>query len=283
MALEFNTQGLSRWVPDPKRTQGIKTMHQFADAYVADAIEYHNNHAEDPEKNAQNEKSTGRYVFLRELVKMTQDPYTLRSELLNILLAGRDTTAGLLALTWWVLARREDVWAKLLAEINEHCPNGQRPDYATIKDMKYLKYVLNESLRLTPVVPSNGRTAVRDNVLPVGGGPDGRSPLFIAKGTNLTYSTWSMHRRKDYYGADADEFRPERWEKLRPGWEYLPFNGGPRICLGQQFALLEASYCTVRLMQRFPRIEPRDGRPWSEWVTLTLASGPGTKVGLFEQ
>ena len=43
-----------------------------------------------------------------------------------------------------------------------------------------------------------------------------------------------MHRRKDYYGEDADEFKPERWEKLRPGWEYLPFNGGPRICLGRE-------------------------------------------------
>jgi cytochrome P450 len=70
---------------------------------------------------------------------------------------------------------------------------------------------------------------------------------------------------------------------LRPGWEYLPFNGGPRICLGQQFALLEASYTTIRLMQKFPRIEPRDERPWSEWITLTLASGPGTKVALFER
>jgi len=224
-----------------------------------------------------------KYVFLHELVKATQDPIALRSELLNVLLAGRDTTAGLLSLTWWVLARRPDIWAKLLAEINEKCPKGQRPTYASIKDMKYLKYVLNESLRLMPVVPSNGRTAARDNVLPVGGGPDGKSPLFVAKGTNVAYSTWSMHRRKDYYGADADEFRPERWETLRPGWEYLPFNGGPRICLGQQFALLEASYCTIRLMQKFPRIEARDEREWSEFITLTLASGPGTKVALFEQ
>jgi len=92
-----------------------------------------------------------------------------------------------------------------------------------------------------------------------------------------------MHRRTDFYGPDAEEFKPERWEHLRPGWEYLPFNGGPRICLGQQFALLEASYTTIRLMQKFPRIEPRDERPWSEWITLTLASGPGTKVALFEQ
>ena len=67
--------------------------------------------------------------------------------------------------------------------------------------------------------------AVVDTVLPKGGGPDGESPLFIPKKTVVQYHVYAMHRRKDLYGDDADEFRPERWEKIRPGWEYLPFNG----------------------------------------------------------
>lgn len=61
------------------------------------------------------------------------------------------------------------------------------------------------------------------------------------------------------------------------------FNGGPRICVGQQYALLEASYATVRLMQKFGRIESRDPREWKEWMTITLASGVGCKVGLYEE
>ncbi len=89
-----------------------------------------------------------------------------------------------------------------------------------------------------------------------------------------------MHRRKDLYGEDADEYRPERWENLRPGWEYLPFNGGPRICLGQQYALTEAGYVTVRLVQEFSKMESRDPEPWRENLTLTLCSMNGTKVGL---
>ena len=279
MAVEFRTSGLSRWIPDPKWHAGVKTMHSFADAVVNEAIARHNDQSLDLEKN----NSKERYVFLHELLKRTTDPYTLRSELLNVLLAGRDTTAGLLSNTWWVLARRPDIWSKLHAEIAHHLPNGQRPDYAEIKEMKYLRYVLNESLRLMPVVPANSRTAITDTILPLGGGADGKSPLFVPEGTVVAYHPWSMHRRVDYYGADADEFRPERWEKLRPGWEYLPFNGGPRICLGQQFALLEASYTTIRLMQAFPRIAARDERDWSEWITLTLASGVGTNVALFEQ
>ena len=289
MAFEFRTAGLSRWWPDPKRTKSIRIIHKFADDIIADAItRLNSSSSSDIEKAASKlsiSPNPGRYVFLHELLKQTQDPYVVRSELLNVLLAGRDTTAGLLANTWWVLARRPDIWAKLQAEIESHCgPNPDtRPDYATIKEMPYLKYVLNESLRVMPVVPANSRTAIVDTVLPLGGGEDGRAPLFIAKGTVVGYSAWSMHRRQDYYGEDADEFRPERWESLRPGWEYLPFNGGPRICLGQQYALLEASYATIRLMQRFKGVEPRDQKPWSEFITLTLASGTGTNVALFER
>ena len=72
-------------------------------------------------------------------------------------------------------------------------------------------------------------------MLPLGGGPDGKDPLFVHKGTLVAYNLWAMHRRKDYFGEDVEVFRPERWETLRPGWEYLPFNGGPRICLGREF------------------------------------------------
>lgn len=136
------------------------------------------------------------------------------------------------------------------------------------------------ALRLFPVVPLNSRTAIRDTVLPVGGGKDGQSPVFVPKGTAVSYSVYAMHRRKDFYGADAEEFRPERWANLRPGWEYLPFNGGPRICVGQQYALTEAAYVTTRLAQRYSILESRDPGPWEEKLTLTACSFNGAKVSL---
>lgn len=117
-------------------------------------------------------------------------------------------------------------------------------------------------------------------MLPRGGGPDGQAPLFVAKGTAVTYTPYAMHRRKDIYGPDAEEYKPERWETLRPGWEYLPFNGGPRICLGQQYALTEASYVTVRMVQEFQTMESRDPEGWKENLTLTLCSLNGVKVSL---
>lgn len=90
-----------------------------------------------------------------------------------------------------------------------------------------------------------------------------------------------MHRRKDFYGEDADEYKPERWEDLRVGWGYLPFNGGPRICVGQQFALIQVGYTIVRLIQEFERIESRDQTEWVENLHLTLSSGNGVQVALF--
>lgn len=139
------------------------------------------------------------------------------------------------------------------------------------------------ALRLYPSVPQNIRFANRDTTLPVGGGRDGKAPVFIKKGQLVSYAVYSMHRRKDLYGEDAEEYRPERWDSLRVGWGYLPFNGGPRICVGQQFALTEAGYTIVRLVQEFERIESRDPTPWLESLHLTLGSGNGVQIALFGQ
>ena len=100
-------------------------------------------------------------------------------------------------------------------------------------------------LRLYPSVPINMRQATKSTVLPVGGGPTRSSPILVRKGEAVSYSVYAMHRRKDLYGDDADHFRPERWEPssgrspdLRTiGWGYLPFNGGPRVCLGRKCSL----------------------------------------------
>lgn len=134
-----------------------------------------------------------------------------------------------------------------------------------------------------PSLPLNARVALRNTTIPVGGGPSGKSPIFIPKGGMVFYSTYAMHRRRDLYGEDADEYRPERWEKLHVGWEYLPFNGGPRMCIGQQFALTEAGYTIVRLIQEFKRIESRDPMEWCESLHLTLSSGNGVHVALFSE
>ena len=257
-------------------------IHNFVDYYVQKNLAKKHELLE----QKSNADKSGRYVFIDELTRQTSDPIQIRSELLNILLAGRDTTASLLTNVWYTMSKRPEIWKKLQAEVA--ALGGEIPDYEQLRNMKYLKAILNESLRLYPVVPANSREAFEDTVLPLGGGRDGSAPLFVKKGDLMLWSVYTMHRRKDFYGEDAEDFRPERWlddpasgrKGLRPGWEYLPFNGGARICLGQQFALTEASYTTVRLCQAFSGIESRDPEPWREQLTLTCVNFGGAKVAL---
>jgi len=271
-----------------KGENAISICHAFVDQFVDEAVAYRE------KLDAGTVEKDDKYVFLYELAKETKDKRRLRDELLNVLLAGRDTTASLLSNMWFELAKHPDVFNKLRQEV-EDTLSGAIPTYEQLRSLKYLKWCMNEckhlffppihqltcpALRIHPVVPANSRLAVRDTTLPSGGGPTGSSPIFVAKGTIVAYFPYAMHRRSDLYGENANEFVPERWESLRPGWEYLPFNGGPRICLGQQYALTEAGYVTVRLLQEFKGLEERDDGPWRENLTLTLCSLNGAKVGL---
>jgi len=70
--------------------------------------------------------------------------------------------------------------------------------------------------------------------LPVGGGEDGTEPVAVKKGQVVAFCVYGMHRRKDIWGDDADQFKPERWDGRKMDWSYLPFSGGPRICLGRE-------------------------------------------------
>ena len=123
--------------------------------------------------------------------------------------------------------------------------------------MSYLKAVLNESKHHLPVpallvankifssanrlytqIPVNVREATKTTLIPRRGGQDGQSPLLVRKGFSIGFSPYHMHRSKEVYGEDANEFRPERWEgpELKNiGFGFMPFHGGPRICLGSKF------------------------------------------------
>lgn len=129
------------------------------------------------------------------------------------------------------LARRPEYQAQLRREIEEKL-SGRQPTFEDLKDLSFLNRFVKETLRMYPPVPLNARVAKNDTVLPRGGGPDGMAPTFVPRGQLVVYQVYSMHRREDLWGADAHLFRPERWETMRPTFEYLPFNAGPRICPG---------------------------------------------------
>nr|P16141.4 RecName: Full=Cytochrome P450 52A4; AltName: Full=Alkane-inducible P450-ALK3-A; AltName: Full=CYPLIIA4; AltName: Full=Cytochrome P450-CM2 [Candida maltosa]CAA39367.1 n-alkane inducible cytochrome P-450 [Candida maltosa] len=264
-----------------KFNKSIKTVHKFADFYVQKALSL---------TEADLEKQEG-YVFLYELAKQTRDPKVLRDQLLNILVAGRDTTAGLLSFLFFELSRNPTVFEKLKEEI--HNRFGAKEDarveeitFESLKLCEYLKACVNEALRVYPSVPHNFRVATRNTTLPRGGGKDGMSPIAIKKGQNVMYTILATHRDPNIYGEDANVFRPERWfepETRKLGWAYVPFNGGPRICLGQQFALTEASYVTVRLLQEFHTLtQDADTRyPPRLQNSLTLSLCDGANIQMY--
>lgn len=257
-----------------------KRVHKFASHYVQKALET-------PQEEL-DKKSKDGYIFLYELVKQTREPKVLQDQLLNILLAGRDTTAGLLSFTFFELARNPEKFAKLKEEIYATFGLGDESrvseiTFESLKKCEYLKFVLNEVLRMYPSVPVNFRVSTKETTLPRGGGPDGTKPIRVAKGTTVAYSVYATHRLEEFYGKDADVFRPERWADLkRLGWAYVPFNGGPRICLGQQFALTEASYVITRLIQLFPNLASMDDAeyPPKKSAQLTMCHQDGVFISM---
>jgi cytochrome P450 len=155
--------------------------------------------------------------------------------------------------------------------------------------MKYLSHTLNETLRLYPAVPFNVRFALSDTSLP-SVNPE-HPDITLVKGDAVFYATMAMQRRPDLYPpttsefSDPSEFSPDRWDHWQPRpWQYVPFNGGPRICVGQNFALTEMAYVIVRLLQKYESLEHRDDwRAQFHKVEIVGTPGRGVKVAMFER
>ncbi|KAF7114046.1 hypothetical protein CNMCM5793_007026 [Aspergillus hiratsukae] len=227
------------------------------------------------------------YGFIKQVAQESASKADLRDQLLNVLLAGRDTTACCLSWTFRLLVRHERVMFRLRKGIASVMGDSVHPTREQIRKMPYLSCVIKESLRLYPPVPLNNREAIRTTILPTGGGPGADRPILVRKGEMVVFSQYVNSRKKNIYGPDAYCFRPERWETGELdhiGWEYFPFNGGPRQCLGEDFALMEVSYTVVRLLQTFPSIVLPKGEPIQpvgserQRLTLVLSSADGCRV-----
>lgn len=175
------------WGVKNDEEEACRICHAYVDRFVEVAVQSR-------EKPNDEEQARKKYIFLYQLAKATKDKKRLRDELLNILLAGRDTTAGLLSNLFFLLARRPDIWAKIRAEVETL--DGRLPTYKDLQDLRYTRWCLNESLRTHPVVPLNRRIAMRDTLLPVGGGINGRSPVFVPKGSSIAFNVYALHREK---------------------------------------------------------------------------------------
>ncbi|CAD0107414.1 unnamed protein product [Aureobasidium uvarum] len=245
---------LNRLVPRKAFYASLRVMEDFMQPFIEQTLQL------TPEELEKKSKSDEGYNFLYALAGFTRDRTVLRDQLAAVLLAGRDTTACTLSWLFSEISRRPDIVSKLRREIEEYVGMDNKPTYTHIKNMRYLAHVINETLRLYPIVPFNVRVSLKDTTLPRGGGPDGTQPIGIP-GKSSQYKKEST-RREDIYPPTSEkfphylDFEPDRWDGWNPKmWTYIPFNGGPRICIGQQFALTEVAYSVVRILQTYSRVE----------------------------
>ncbi|KAJ7066916.1 cytochrome P450 [Mycena amicta] len=216
--------------------------------------------------------------LLDELLDSTDDPKVLRDETLNILLAGRDTMMYTMTMVLYFLAIYPNVLTRLRAEVLQHVGPTARPTYDHIRAMKYMRAVINEALRLYSPVPNNQRQSTRATTWPSPDPAKDARPIYVPAGTRCMYSVLLLHRLPELWGPDAEEFDPDRFldERMQKyvvpnPWIFLPFNGGPRICLGQLFAYNQMSFLLTRLLQVYTSFEldeegpPAEARPPKEW------------------
>jgi cytochrome P450 len=168
----------------------------------------------------------------------------VRDEIMTLFLAGHETTAVSLSWTWYLLAQHPDVEAQLVEEIHRVL-GGRLPTVADLPRLRYTEMVVTESMRLYPPAFMVTRRVVEP--FEVGGHR-------IASEITLIMSQWVVQRDARWFDA-PEAFRPERWEndlaKRLPRYAYFPFGGGPRLCIGNTFATMEATLLLATIAPRF--------------------------------
>ena len=204
------------------------------------------------------------------------DDKQLRDELMTIFLAGHETTAMNLTWTWYLLMEHPEVMSRLKAEVDAVL--GDRPaTMADLANLKYAEMVIKESMRLYPPAASVGREPIHDLEL---------AGYTIPKGSLMTLSTYGLHRNPAIF-KDAEAFDPERFspenEKTIPRYGYLPFGAGPRVCIGNSFAMMEARLILATMVQQANlRLVPGQKIVPKQLVTVRPANGIEVKVKLRE-
>jgi len=200
------------------------------------------------------------------------DDRRLRDEVMTLLLAGHETTANTLAWTWYLLSGHPAVEQKLHAELT-NVLRGRAPTIQDLPNLPYLRMVIEESLRLYPPAYSTSRKAIAADE--IGG-------YYIPANAVIFVSSFVMHRHPDFWenveAFDPERFTPER-SANRPPFVYFPFGGGPRLCIGNQFALTEAQLILATVAQRFAlRLVP--GHPVALEPLITLRPRHGLAMTL---
>ena len=192
----------------------------------------------------------------------------LRDEMMTLFLAGHETTANALTWTWYLLSRHPDVEAKLAGELRRVLA-GRTPSASDLPNLPYTEMVIREVLRVYPPAPGLGREPIEDVMI---------AGYKVAKGSLVVVNTYAIQHDERFF-PDPERYDPERfapgWEERIPRYAYLPFGGGPRVCIGNGFALMEARLILAMLAQHYRlALDPDEAIKPIQLVTLR----PGSPV-----
>ncbi|WP_328492453.1 cytochrome P450 [Streptomyces sp. NBC_00414] len=192
-------------------------------------------------------------------------PENVRRQVITFLIAGHETTSGALSFALHHLARHPEIAARARAEVDRVWGDTPEPAYEQVARLRYVRRVLDESLRLWPTAPAFAREAREDTVL------GGVHPM--RRGAWALVLMPLLHRDPDAWGPDAERFDPDRFEpaavRARPAHTFKPFGTGARACIGRQFALHEATLVLGLLLRRYElRADPAYRLRVAERLTL---------------
>jgi cytochrome P450/NADPH-cytochrome P450 reductase len=178
----------------------------------------------------------------------------IRAQCITFLIAGHETTSGLLSFILYFLLKHPEVLERGYAEVDRVLGSTPAPSLAQLRELTYLNQIIDETLRLWPTAPGFTRAPYEDAII------CGRYQ--IPKGTPVTVLTPMLHRDQRVWGDDAEEFNPDHFapdrRKALPPHAFKPFGTGQRACIGQQFARQEAALVLGMLLQRFEFLDPAD-------------------------
>jgi cytochrome P450 len=248
------------WLPSPTRRRRLAAAGRL-ETVVQDIIDRR------PAGGPKRPSEAGAWLAaLAEAGTLPHIRRQLRDEIMTVLLAGHDTTASVLVWCWYLLLRHDSVRARLTDELRTVL-QGRSPTEADVSRLPYTAAVLRETLRLYPPAWIILRKAVA---------PFQLGAVTWPADTQVALSQWVTHRDPRFW-PDAASFRPERWLGDRPvthPFAYFPFGGGPRLCIGRPFALMEASLMLAVMAQRVTlRLEPRPPVELEALVTLRPRHG----------
>ena len=253
---------LPDWLPMQRRYfAAIRSLHTVVERFITD------------HRAAPQAKNTllGMLMAARDEDGSAMSDQQLRDESITLFLAGHETTAITLSWTLWLLSQHPEIEARLAQELA--ALKGAPPQAADLPRLRYTDWVVKESMRLYPPAYLIGREPIR---------PDTLGGYSIPAGAVIYFSAWALHRNPRHF-PEPDRFKPERWdnelERRLPRFAYMPFGGGPRTCIGDRFALMEAVLLLAALVQRF-RFEYLGTEPPTPYPSITLRPMQGVPMRL---